>query len=101
MNVFYMSNRLSTKDDCSYDILLAFQETGWKVTKSQAGFAPEGSLTQRSKNDGYSNHFNLSKKSMADLTQHTPMMQQYLRIKADYPSTLVFYRMGDFYELFY
>ncbi|MCP4186378.1 MAG: DNA mismatch repair protein MutS [Gammaproteobacteria bacterium] len=34
-------------------------------------------------------------------TPHTPMMQQYLRIKADYPSTLVFYRMGDFYELFF
>lgn len=29
------------------------------------------------------------------------MMQQYLRIKADFPDTLVFYRMGDFYELFY
>ena len=35
------------------------------------------------------------------LKTHTPMMQQYLRIKADYPDTLVFYRMGDFYELFY
>lgn len=35
------------------------------------------------------------------LKQHTPMMQQYLRIKADYPETLLFYRMGDFYELFY
>ncbi len=33
--------------------------------------------------------------------QHTPMMQQYLRIKAEYPHMLVFYRMGDFYELFY
>jgi DNA mismatch repair protein MutS len=32
---------------------------------------------------------------------HTPMMQQYLRIKAEHPDTLVFYRMGDFYELFY
>ena len=32
---------------------------------------------------------------------HTPMMQQYLRIKSDYPTTLVFYRMGDFYELFF
>ncbi|HEX7060600.1 MAG TPA: DNA mismatch repair protein MutS [Woeseiaceae bacterium] len=32
---------------------------------------------------------------------HTPMMQQYLRIKAEYPEMLVFYRMGDFYELFY
>ncbi|MGV2435799.1 MAG UNVERIFIED_CONTAM: hypothetical protein LVT10_13785 [Anaerolineae bacterium] len=29
------------------------------------------------------------------------MMPQYLRIKADHPDTLVFYRMGDFYELFY
>jgi len=37
----------------------------------------------------------------ADFAGHTPMMQQYLRIKADFPDTLVFYRMGDFYELFY
>jgi DNA mismatch repair protein MutS len=36
-----------------------------------------------------------------DLSAHTPMMQQYLRIKAEHPDTLVFYRMGDFYELFY
>ena len=34
-------------------------------------------------------------------TQHTPMMQQYLRIKADHPNDIVFYRMGDFYELFF
>ncbi|MCK5831685.1 MAG: DNA mismatch repair protein MutS [Methylococcales bacterium] len=33
--------------------------------------------------------------------QHTPMMQQYLRIKSQHPDTLVFYRMGDFYELFF
>ena len=33
--------------------------------------------------------------------QHTPMMQQYLRIKADHPDMLLFYRMGDFYELFF
>src|SRR5215218_5428848 len=32
---------------------------------------------------------------------HTPMMQQYLRIKADHADMLLFYRMGDFYELFY
>jgi len=36
-----------------------------------------------------------------ELRGHTPMMQQYLRIKADHPSVLLFYRMGDFYELFY
>ena len=34
-------------------------------------------------------------------TAHTPMMQQYLRIKAQHPDTLLFYRMGDFYELFF
>ncbi|WP_029133485.1 DNA mismatch repair protein MutS [Sedimenticola selenatireducens] len=39
--------------------------------------------------------------SLEKKEQHTPMMQQYLRIKADYPDMLVFYRMGDFYELFY
>jgi len=33
--------------------------------------------------------------------EHTPMMQQYLRIKAQQPNVLLFYRMGDFYELFY
>lgn len=37
-----------------------------------------------------------------DATQvHTPMMQQYLGIKAEHKEVLVFYRMGDFYELFY
>jgi DNA mismatch repair protein MutS len=36
-----------------------------------------------------------------DLSAHTPMMAQYLRIKAEHPDTLVFYRMGDFYELFF
>ncbi len=34
-------------------------------------------------------------------TTHTPMMQQYLRIKAEHPDMLLFYRMGDFYELFH
>lgn len=33
--------------------------------------------------------------------QHTPMMQQYFRIKAEHPTELVFYRMGDFYEMFF
>lgn len=34
-------------------------------------------------------------------TQHTPMMQQYLQIKTEYPDMLLLYRMGDFYELFF
>jgi DNA mismatch repair ATPase MutS len=33
--------------------------------------------------------------------KHTPMMAQYLAIKKDHPDTLLFYRMGDFYELFH
>ncbi|MGL6258498.1 DNA mismatch repair protein MutS [Vibrio sp. WXL210] len=33
--------------------------------------------------------------------KHTPMMQQYLKLKAENPEILLFYRMGDFYELFY
>ena len=36
-----------------------------------------------------------------DFPSHTPMMQQYLRLKAEHPDILLFYRMGDFYELFY
>ncbi len=35
------------------------------------------------------------------LEKHTPMMQQYLGIKAQHPDMLLFYRMGDFYELFF
>lgn len=38
---------------------------------------------------------------MTDLSQHTPMMRQYLTIKAEFPNILIFYRMGDFYELFF
>jgi DNA mismatch repair protein MutS len=38
---------------------------------------------------------------VAENSQHTPMMQQYLRIKAQHQDLLLFYRMGDFYELFY
>ena len=37
----------------------------------------------------------------ANLSAHTPMMQQYLRIKAEHPDILLFYRMGDFYEMFH
>ncbi len=41
------------------------------------------------------------KESAVDTPGHTPMMQQYLRIKALHPDVLLFYRMGDFYEMFY
>ena len=44
---------------------------------------------------------NKSETPPEDAEKHTPMMQQYFGLKANYPHTLLFYRMGDFYELFY
>ena len=38
---------------------------------------------------------------MTDTSHHTPMIQQFLKIKSQYPDILLFYRMGDFYELFF
>ena len=38
---------------------------------------------------------------MVDVSQHTPMMQQYLKVKMEHQHALLFYRMGDFYELFF
>ncbi len=43
----------------------------------------------------------VSEMTADDFTDHTPVMRQYLRVKAEHPDILVFYRMGDFYELFY
>ena len=43
----------------------------------------------------------MSKPESAAGAAHTPMMQQYLRLKAQHPDILLFYRMGDFYELFH
>ncbi|HAR05249.1 MAG TPA: hypothetical protein DCR72_06680 [Pseudomonas sp.] len=40
-------------------------------------------------------------KEISDLSKHTPMMQQYWKLKREHPDQLMFYRMGDFYELFY
>ncbi|RME33184.1 MAG: DNA mismatch repair protein MutS [Gammaproteobacteria bacterium] len=43
----------------------------------------------------------MSEPAATPLEAHTPMMRQYLSIKAQYPDKLLFYRMGDFYEFFY
>lgn len=45
--------------------------------------------------------FQFNDEEEKNAVQHTPMMQQYLKIKADHPDKLLFYRMGDFYELFF
>lgn len=48
-----------------------------------------------------SSNFSESSPSSPALQSHTPMMQQYLKIKAEHQDVLLFYRMGDFYELFF
>ena len=48
----------------------------------------------------YKDHSNTNSAPL-DISKHTPMMAQYLALKADFPETLLFYRMGDFYELFF
>ena len=53
------------------------------------------------KNQTQSNTYKNPVSNKGEAHNHTPMMQQYLAIKAGYPDTLVFYRMGDFYELFF
>lgn len=44
---------------------------------------------------------NVTVNQPADIENHTPMMRQYLGLKAQHPDMLLFYRMGDFYELFF
>ncbi|HEX8962055.1 MAG TPA: DNA mismatch repair protein MutS, partial [Rhodocyclaceae bacterium] len=43
----------------------------------------------------------MSTSTPGDMSRHTPVMQQYLSLKAAHPDKLLFYRMGDFYELFF
>ena len=50
---------------------------------------------------GCRHHFYQNKRMLAKTPAHTPVMQQYLGFKADYPGILLLFRMGDFYELFY
>jgi len=38
---------------------------------------------------------------MSDLSSHTPLMRQYFSIKAEFPDTILLFRMGDFYEVFF
>ncbi|CDL82133.1 DNA mismatch repair protein MutS [Xenorhabdus szentirmaii] len=47
------------------------------------------------------NKINMKELPAKDIDSHTPMMQQYLRLKSQHPDILLLYRMGDFYELFY
>jgi len=60
-------------------------------------------MTTNTPTDSQSNDTksNIKTELKPDMQKHTPMMQQYWRIKSEHPDTLLFYRMGDFYELFY
>lgn len=66
------------------------RESGEAALSAEALAAAEGTTPRAGKS---------GKSDKAE--KHTPMMLQYLRIKADHPDTLLFYRMGDFYELFH
>jgi len=82
----------------------------WNISPKAAGAAPpstpNGSSAKRAEiafpADGDATTMTPRVLASPDpLAAHTPMMQQYLRVKAEHPDKLVFYRMGDFYELFY
>ncbi len=49
----------------------------------------------------YSVHARFARMAAKKKSEHTPMMQQYLKIKAEHADCLLFYRMGDFYEMFF
>ncbi|EEY46231.1 DNA mismatch repair protein MutS [Vibrio mimicus VM223] len=66
-------------------------------------YSPCNSIKQPADDDNqrYNTMMNSNASPSESLSHHTPMMQQYLRLKAENPDILLFYRMGDFYELFY
>src|ERR1700677_886642 len=78
-----------------------YQESAWQSNASPMRFRVR-SVLRMWKMPGMSTEPTiLDPTPDAGLQDHTPMMQQYLRIKAQHPNVLLFYRMGDFYEMFY
>src|SRR2546423_6703095 len=64
--------------------------------------APQGLMTEMDqRNPATSSGDKGNRMPSPDAPGTTGMMQQYLRLKAQYPDILLFYRMGDFYEMFY
>src|SRR5471032_1291285 len=55
----------------------------------------------KTENEQIEAHQETTPNSAIGASKVTPMMQQYLKLKSDHPTMLLFYRMGDFYELFY
>ena len=43
----------------------------------------------------------MSVQAPVEYAEHTPLMRQYFRAKSEFPETLLLFRLGDFYELFY
>ena len=68
------------------------------VETDGAGTSPERETTPR---DTTENVGRLASKTADEAGRVTPMMEQYIEIKAANPDCLLFYRMGDFYELFF
>lgn len=67
------------------------------VPTKEAGSEKSG----KHKNAGAQKPTPTSAQALQHIDKQTPMMQQFLKIKREHPSTMVFYRMGDFYELFF
>ena len=44
---------------------------------------------------------NRKRTEVKDVAEYTPMMQQYLKTKEEYKDCILFYRLGDFYEMFF
>src|SRR3989449_11485921 len=64
--------------------------------------APQGLMTEMDqRNPATSSGDKGNRMPSADLPGTSALMQQYLRLKAQHPDILLFYRMGDFYEMFY
>src|SRR5258708_25042942 len=64
--------------------------------------APQGLMIEMQRRNSATPGSNTGNQTPSpDLPGTTAMMQQYLRIKAQHPDMLLFYRMGDFYEMFY
>src|SRR6267154_841130 len=64
--------------------------------------APQGLMTEMDqRNPATSSGDKGNRMPSPDAPGTTGMMQQYLRLKAQHPDILLFYRMGDFYEMFY
>src|SRR5476651_1885240 len=76
-------------------------ESGKMAALPRAPPPPDTAHRQKEPMTNVPNEINAAAVKNSPTEKVTPMMQQYLKLKSDHPTMLLFYRMGDFYELFY